>query len=115
MFGEVIDGSDADVRFKAPQPSMCRRRKKTPPPVEGSGARKKKMRNSVGAGSRVHIDAAAFAVEGDTAVDQRKKGVVAANADAEARMYLGPALADQDVSCDDRLATEFLNAEALAA
>src|SRR5687767_7627922 len=47
----------------------------------------------------------------DLAVDQREQGVVAAEADAHARMELGAALADDDVSGFDRLAAVHLHAE----
>ena len=40
-----------------------------------------------------------------------KQGVVTAHADIVTGMELGTALTDQDVACNDRLATEFLHAE----
>src|SRR4051812_23148037 len=49
------------------------------------------------------------------AIDEREQGVVAAAADADTRMHLGAALADQDVAGDHRLAAEFFHAETLAA
>src|SRR3954466_3963526 len=48
------------------------------------------------------------------AVDQRKDGVVAAEADILARMPLGAALADQDVAGNHLLAAELLDTEAPA-
>src|SRR3546814_7432085 len=47
----------------------------------------------------------------DLAVDEREQGVVAAEADAHARMELGAALANDDVAGFDRLATIDLPAE----
>src|SRR3546814_5737762 len=47
------------------------------------------------------------------AVDEREQGVVAAEADAHARMELGAALANDDVAGFDRLATIDLHAEIL--
>ena len=62
-----------------------------------------------------NIHAAAFAVEEHLAINQCKKRVVAAHADANARMHLGAALADDDVAGDDRLTAKFFHAEAFAA
>src|SRR5690606_30701780 len=49
----------------------------------------------------------------DLAVDEREQGVVAAEADAHARIELGAALADVEVAGFDRLATIDLHAEVL--
>src|SRR3546814_2025832 len=49
----------------------------------------------------------------DLPVDEREQGVVAAKADAHARMELGAALANDDVAGFDRLATIDLHAEIL--
>src|SRR5690606_39030847 len=49
----------------------------------------------------------------DLAVDQREQGVVAAEADAHARMELGAALADDDVAGLDGLAAVHLHAQVL--
>jgi hypothetical protein len=61
------------------------------------------------------VDAAAFAVEVDLAIDEGEKRVVPADADIETRMHLRSALADDDIAGDDSLAAELFHAEALAA
>ena len=62
-----------------------------------------------------HVHAAAVLVEEHPAIDQSEERVIPATTDSESRMDLGAALADDDVSGDDGLATELLHAEALAA
>jgi hypothetical protein len=60
-----------------------------------------------------YVYAAAFAVEDDLAVDQRKQGVIFALADAFACVELGAQLTDDDVAGDYFLAAETLDAAAL--
>jgi hypothetical protein len=62
-----------------------------------------------------HVDAASFAVEEDVAFDEGKEGVVFAHANVCAGVPFRSALADDDVARDDFFATEFFDAEALAA
>ena len=62
-----------------------------------------------------NIDAAPLAVEIDVSFYQRKNGVVFAQSNVLSGMPLGSSLADDDVACDDSLATEFLYAKSLAA
>src|SRR6185312_11285578 len=61
----------------------------------------------------VHRALALGALDGKLhlAIDQREQGVVAAQADADARMELGAALADDDVAGFDGLAAEQLDAQ----
>src|SRR5439155_16105299 len=63
---------------------------------------------------RIDVDAAALAVEAHLAVHEREDRVIAAEADVAAGQELRPALADDDVAGDDRLAAECFDAEALA-
>ena len=62
-----------------------------------------------------HVHAASFLVELHAAVDEGEERVVTTDADAETWMHLRSALADEDVTSDDGLATELFHAEALAA
>ena len=64
---------------------------------------------------RSNVDAAAFAIEEHAAVNQGENRVVTAHAYALAGVELGAALADDDVTGDDGLAAELLDAETLAA
>ena len=64
---------------------------------------------------RSNVDAAAFAVEEHAAVDEGENRVVTAHTDTLTGVELGAALADDDVTGDDGLAAELLNAETLAA
>src|SRR5688500_15506943 len=70
---------------------------------------------SPGSGGCHHADRAtlflALGRELHSAVDQREQRVVAAQADAHARMELGAALADDDVARFDRLAAVDLDAQ----
>lgn len=61
------------------------------------------------------IHAFAFAVELHFAIRECKQGVILATADVQAGVNFRPTLADDDVSSDDSLATEFLYAKTLAA
>ena len=62
-----------------------------------------------------HVDAAAFAVEFDFAIDESEESVVAAATDTYTWMHFGAALANDDVSSDHGLTAEFFNAESFAA
>ena len=62
----------------------------------------------------VDIHTTTGAVEANLAVDERKDGVVATEADVATGKELCATLADDDVTGDDSLVTEFLHAEALA-
>lgn len=61
------------------------------------------------------VHAAGNAVEHDLAVDEGKEGMVTATTDAYTWMHFRAALADNDVTGDDRLAAVFFHAEAFAA
>src|SRR5262245_61333341 len=63
--------------------------------------------------ARDDVDAAAFAVELDRAIDQREERVVAALADAFAGVELCTQLTDDDVAGDDLLAAVSLHTAAL--
>ena len=73
------------------------------------------VRSDGGWSRRDDVYAATFLVEEHPAIDEREKRVVPAATDAQARMDLGAALTDDDVSSDHSLAAEFFHAEALAA
>ena len=60
------------------------------------------------------IDPAAIAVEEHLAIHQSKERVVAAHADANARMHLGATLANNDVACNHGLTAGFFEAESFA-
>src|SRR6478672_4894281 len=86
--------------------------KRKTPPKRGSS---RCVETGLTGGDDVHRAALLRALgrELDLAVDQREQGVVAAKADAHARMELGATLADDDVAGFDRLATIDLHAEVL--
>src|SRR3970282_102265 len=97
-------------RFNAPAPAFPAQKRKTPP--------KRGLSNSFvdgSAGNDADGAAALRALHGelDLAIDQREQRVVAAEADAHARMELGATLANDDVAGIDRLATINLHAEIL--
>ena len=62
-----------------------------------------------------HVHTATFAVESHFAIHKGEERVIAADADAEARMHLGAALTDDDVASNHGLTAEFFDAEAFAA
>src|SRR5206468_2372794 len=60
-----------------------------------------------------HVGSAVgFVLERHRAFDERKEGMVLADADIDARVPLGAALTDQDVAGEHLLAAELLDAEA---
>ncbi len=61
------------------------------------------------------VNTAASLVEVDVAVRLGVDGVILAHVNVVTGVPLGAALADDDVSCHDNFAAEFLDAEALAA
>ena len=65
-------------------------------------------------GNRIDVDATTGPIESHVAIDQGENGVVAAKADVLARHELGPALANNDIACNDGFAAKSLNAESLA-
>ena len=65
--------------------------------------------------SEGHVDAASFFIEVNVTVGESEESVVFTHSNVSTWVPLGSALADEDVSSDDVLATEFLHAEAFAA
>lgn len=61
---------------------------------------------------RSDIHTSAFAIEEDMAFHERKQRVIATHSDVLARVPFGPALTDDDVTSDDKFATELLDAQA---
>jgi len=63
---------------------------------------------------RVDVHAASCTVKADPAIDQGEDRVITPETDIASGNELGAALADDDVSGNDRLVAEFLHAETLA-
>lgn len=62
-----------------------------------------------------HVDSATFFVEGNAAINESEKRVIATDANTESWVNLRAALTDENVPSDDDLAAEFFHAETLAA
>jgi hypothetical protein len=62
----------------------------------------------------IDIDPASGTIKADIAIDQRKNGVIAAEADILAWQKLGSALAHNDVAGDDQFAAVSFYAETFA-